>query len=48
MKVEAIQTEIKMQSLVVSIITASLKDIHLQMSEYKPMLFFFNKITKLE
>ena len=40
MKVKVIQTDIKMQNSVVSIITPSLKEIGLQMSEHNPTLKF--------
>ena len=41
MKIKVIQTDIKMYSLVVSIIIQSLKEIGVEMSEYKPMFKVF-------
>ena len=40
MKIKVIQTDIKMQSLVVCIIISSLNEIGLEMSDYKQMLIF--------
>ena len=50
MKLKVIYTDIKMYSLVASIIIPSLTEIGLQMCEYTPTLkggFFLNKVLKV-
>ena len=48
MKISAIQTDAKLQSLVVSIVIPHWKQISSEASEHKPkfMVFLFNKVAK--